>query len=156
VAILPFEDRTGHDEEGLGKRLSDQFASRLALGSLAVIDRAQVEAAFAEAGVEIPERLTAEDRRAIREVTGCEAVVTGLLAEYEEGSLWNPPKVALAVRFVDLAGGGTLYRDGGVSPPPAGGALFQDAERLALGFAGDLADRMNHRIHAEGGALSWR
>ncbi|MFH1681995.1 MAG: hypothetical protein ABIH26_15305 [Candidatus Eisenbacteria bacterium] len=147
VAVLGFEDRSGRDD--LAARISDHFAARLALGSYTVFDRVQVEAACREAGVAVPAVLAEGERSLLQETLGCEAVVTGLLASFEEGSLWKKPKVALSVRLVDLAGGETRCRLGGVVPRPLERCSGRDGERIALAFAEDLADRMNDLFAGE-------
>jgi hypothetical protein len=144
IAVLAFEDRAGRRD--LAARLSDHFAARLAIGALLVLDRAQVDAAVRERGCPAPDASTEAGRRILREALGCDAIVTGVLAFFEEGSFWKRPTVALSVRLVDLRDGKTICRAGGVVPRPGEGGAIRDAERLALAFASDLADRVSGRL----------
>ncbi len=153
IAVLGFDDRAGRVD--LAARLSDHFAARLAIGALLVLDRSQVEAAFRESGLSAADASTDEGRRLLRETLGCEAIVTGLLASFDPGSLWKKPTVALSVRLVDLRDGSTICRTGGVVPRAGDAEASRDGERLAFAFAANLADRVNERLGG-GGETRWQ
>jgi hypothetical protein len=148
IAVLGFDDRAGRLD--LAARLSDHFAARLAVGASVVLDRGQVEAVLREAGIPAADATTASGRRLLRETLGCDAIVTGLLAAFEQGSLRERPTVALSIRLVDLRSGKTICRTGGVVPRPGERPATRDGERLALAFAATLADRVSGRLGGGG------
>ncbi len=141
--VLPFEDRSGSTDATLGSQVAHQFASRLAAGAFDVIDPRQIDALFAEAGMELPDRFDARAREMIRTVTGCDMVVTGVITDVVPGDGFNAPKAVISIRLVDLESGYTVYSLGRSYPGGVGNRLGGDTDRLVLDCADYLADRMS-------------
>ncbi len=156
LGVMKFEDRSGGSDPSLGSQVAHQFASRLALGMGNVIEPNQMEALFAESGREIPTELDSDAQQMIRQVTGCDIVVTGIVTRLVEGDRDGRPKAVVSIRLIDLESGYTLYRRGKTLPGLEMKIRYRDSGHLALDCADFLADRMTHEVACVEEAAAWR
>lgn len=140
---MTFEDRTGRGEPALGSQVAHQFASRLALGTGNVMEPHQLEALFAERGMDIPMEQTTDAFTSIRDVTRCDVLVLGSVNSFSEGEDGVPPKAAVSIRLIDLTSGFSIYSRGKFLPERATNLQHREAGYLVLDCADYLADRMS-------------